>query len=100
MGTKRSKKLQVIDGPENGPKPKPIRDPCGYKEGLYTAAVPLIDECCCLDNNPQTDKEKLREAFERFGIDLSKPVFARMMKNLEGLTPMECFMMEGVGNQW
>jgi hypothetical protein len=49
---------------------------------------------CRVEGDKKHDHDKLKEAFEGFGFDLSEPVFARMLQGFEGLTPMERFLRQ------
>jgi hypothetical protein len=52
----------------------------------------MNDERCYIKDGKEQDYNKLKEAFEGFGVDISEPVFARMLQGFEGLTPMERFL--------
>lgn len=90
---KRSDKPKAFHSPEQKPKPKPIKDPWGYKPQLTATALAVNDKRC-VESDRNQDHEKVKEAFRGFGVELSEPVFARMLQGFEGLTPMERFLKE------
>ncbi|SRR6266498_5783232 len=94
---RRSNGRHTFKSPDNEPKPspKPVRDPYGYERGLSAMVLAMKEQWNTRDNMNDND-EKLEEAFNGFGVDLSEPVYARMMRDiiLEGLTPMERLLKE------
>jgi hypothetical protein len=54
----------------------------------------MNDKRCRVEDDKKHDHDKLKEAFEGFGVDLSELVFARMLQGFEGLTPMERFLRQ------
>jgi hypothetical protein len=87
----------LLLNPDNEPKPQPqpIRDPCGYMNGLEATMLVAYRTRCCTHDGHAKDRS-LKEALESFGVDIEGLFFARIMHTEEvaGLTLMERFMNE------